>query len=209
MARGIGAEQREAGARHDRGIRYAMPADQRRAPRACPTIGLCQPLVAGWKGLQRPRERLHLRGVPDRLRQGGQGVGLGVRKHEVEGDDLGPGRQQLLDETGQDFAAPGPCPDRRQRALVDIDDAHRVGGIDLARLQLLQRVEGDQPDPGKGLRIDPAQRRRVAERKHNRQPIHHPDAQDAPRTMEGRLSQIAGQIACTLRCLHGSVAGRD
>ena len=121
-----------------------------------------------------------LGGVPDRLRQGGQDVGLGVRKHEVECDDPGPERQQLLDETGQDFAAPGPCPDRSQRALVDVDDAHGVGGIDLARLQLLQRVEGDQPEPGEGLRIDPAQCSRVAKCEHNRQPVHHTSAQDVP-----------------------------
>jgi hypothetical protein len=50
-----------------------------------------------------------------------------------------------------------PRADRGQRALIDIDDAYGVGGIDYARLHLLQHVKGDQPEPRDGLRIDPAQ----------------------------------------------------
>ena len=72
------------------------------------------------------------------LRPEAQGVGrrhaVRLGEHHVEADRRGAIVGELLHELGKHGARPGPLTDALQRLLVDVDDAHRKVGVELARL---------------------------------------------------------------------------
>jgi hypothetical protein len=79
------------------------------------------------------------------LRPEAQGV---CRRHavrlgedHVEADRRRAVVGELLDEVGERRARPRPLSDPLQRLLVDIDDAQRQPGIEVARVDLLVGVE--------------------------------------------------------------------
>src|SRR5262249_30579191 len=132
----------------------------------------------------------------------GQHVWLRLRQHEVECNNSGSEIEQLVDEPRQDVTAPGPCTDRGERALVDVDNANWVARIDLARLQLLQGIERHQPKPGEGLRIDPSTCRGGAKAEKTHEPVHATGTQDAPSGKDARPSSSPVRAnACMLALL--------
>ena len=95
------------------------------------------------------------------LRPEAQGVGgrhaVRLGEHHVEADSRGPIVGELLHELGKHGARPRPLPDALQRLLVDVDDAQRQAGVELARADLLVGIEHDGPQSRHRARIPDAQ----------------------------------------------------
>ena len=79
------------------------------------------------------------------LRPEAQGVcrrhAVGLGEDHVEADRRGAVVGELLHELGEHRARPRPLSDPLQRLLVDVDDAQRQTGIEVARIDLLVGVE--------------------------------------------------------------------
>ena len=91
---------------------------------------LGEDLVVGGKLLDllsQARQSLRLR--PEAERVGGRHA-IGLGEHHVEADRGRAIGGELVDEVGEHRARPGPLAHLLQRVLVDIDDAHREGGIE-------------------------------------------------------------------------------
>ena len=95
------------------------------------------------------------------LRPKAQGVGrrhtVRLGEHHVEADSRGPIVGELLHELGKHGARPRPLPDAFQRLLVDVDDAQRQAGVELARADLLVGIEHHGPQSRHRARIPDAQ----------------------------------------------------
>jgi hypothetical protein len=82
-------------------------------------------------------------------------------EHHVEGDHDGSLLGEPVDQARHDGARPWPLAVFGERLLVDVDDAHRRGGIVGAGLQPLIAVESEVAHARQFRRIDGAQQERV------------------------------------------------
>ena len=126
--------------------------------------------------------------VAQRLGQLIERSAAGIGEHHVEHHDTHARGNQLVDQSGEKIAPPGPIAERLYRAFVDVDDANRIIRVGRARQRLLEQVETEQAQASHEARIglpDHDAHRNDAE---NDQPIGSSDIKPASRRLAPRAA---------------------
>ena len=115
-------------------------------------------LIVGGERLERAERGSELRAARDLPRDFRRREAIGLGQDEVEGDRLGAGLGELLDDRREMAARPRPLADACEGGFVDVDDAHGEGGIGFARGELQVAVEDRKAEARDGVGVGDAQR---------------------------------------------------